>query len=120
MSNDPARRFASALLALALLLEWSGTAAAKEYNRREDISPEVQSKLQRTLAKSRGRSVESGEDGGRGAGVRGDIVNTGCGKLSVGNVETTGRPGERLPRENIVIAREIINAPINCGTRGRR
>ncbi|MCB2054688.1 MAG: hypothetical protein KDE35_10650 [Geminicoccaceae bacterium] len=115
MSNDPARRFASALLALALLLEWSGTAAAKEYNRREDISPEVQSKLQRTLAKSRGRSVESGEDGGRGAGVRGDIVNTGCGKLEVGSIDEV-KPGQRIDRD-IIITGDIINAPRNCPRR---
>ncbi len=95
-------------------------ATAKEYNQRPFLAPSESSKVQRVI--SMGRAAQGHQFGlGNEApnNPNASIVNTDCGKLAVGNVETTGR-GQRAPRENIVIAREIINAPINCGTRARR
>jgi len=112
-----------ALAGLVTLGAATGQTTAKEYNQRPFLAPSESSKVQRVI--SSGRAMQ-GHQFGLGEGEEGtsnpnaSIVNTDCGKLSVGNVETTGRAGQRPPRENIVIAREIINAPINCGTRGRR
>jgi hypothetical protein len=99
----------------------SGHASAKEYNQRPFLAPSESSKVQRVI--SSGRAMQGHQFGlaeGGSSNPNASIVNTDCGKLAVGNVETTGRAGQRPPRENIVIAREIINAPINCGTRARR
>jgi hypothetical protein len=112
-----------AVLALGLLGGGAeqALAAGKEYNQRPFLAPGESAKVQRVI--SRGRSMQgnqAGVDGEAAINPNQSIVNTGCGKLSVGNVQTSDRPGARAPRENIVVAREIINAPINCGTRGRR
>jgi hypothetical protein len=101
-------------LGVALLSE---APRAEDYNQRPFLAPQQMSKIQRVI--SHGRTAQTRQESGLGNPNQ-SVVNTGCGELSVGNVETTGRPGERAPKENIVIAREIINAPINCGTRGRR
>ncbi len=107
-------------LALTLLATAQGV-RADEYNQRPFLAPGEMSKVQRVISHGRAeRFRQEGAADSVGGGPNASIVNTGCGQLSVGNVETTGRPGERLPKENIVVAREIINAPINCGTRGRR
>ena len=99
----------------------SSPAAAKEYNQRPFLAPGESAKVQRVISSGRAAQGHQFGLGGEGSSSpNASIVNTDCGKLSVGNVETTGRAGQRPPRENIVIAREIINAPINCGTRGRR
>ncbi len=95
-------------------------AHADEYNQRPFLAPGEMSKVQRVISHGRAERFRQEGTGDAIGGPNASIVNTGCGKLSVGNVETTGRPGERAPKENIVVAREIINAPINCGTRGRR
>lgn len=116
--------FAFATLVLAGLLALGGAAipaAAKEYNQRPFLAPGESAKVQRVISSGRaaqGHQFGLGEEAPKNPNA--SIVNTDCGKLAVGNVETTGRAGQRPPRENIVIAREIINAPINCGTRGRR
>ena len=109
----------AAALALTLTLT-AQVARAEEYNQRPFLGPGEMSKVQRVISHGRAERFRQEGTGDAIGGPNASIVNTGCGKLSVGNVETTGRPGERLPKENIVIAREIINAPINCGTRGRR
>jgi|GEM_PF-2090428 len=111
----------SALAGLVVLAAAVQPVAAKEYNQRPFLAPGESAKVQRVI--SQGRAAQGHQFGLGGEGSsnpNASIVNTDCGKLSVGNVETTGRAGQRAPRENIVIAREIINAPINCGTRGRR
>jgi hypothetical protein len=111
------------LLALGLSSAGAGSAlaAGKEYNQRPFLAPGESAKVQRVI--SGGRAMQGNQAGvdveGGANNPNRSIVNTGCGKLSVGNVETSGRRGAR-PQENIVVAREIINAPINCGTRGRR
>ena len=111
------------LLALGLLSASadSAHAAGKEYNQRPFLAPGESAKVQRVISSGRAmQGNQAGVDSGSGANnPNRSIVNTGCGKLSVGNVETSGRRGAR-PQDNIVVAREIINAPINCGTRGRR
>ncbi len=115
------RRMLTAAALMAAVLAANGPTRAEEYNQRPFLGPGEMSKVQRVISHGRAeRFRQEGVADSVGTGPNASIVNTGCGKLSVGNVETTGRPGERLPRENIVIAREIINAPINCGTRGRR
>jgi hypothetical protein len=106
----------SAVLALAVAAT-SEAPRAEDYNQRPFLAPGQMSKIQRVI--SHGRTEQSRQESGLNNPNQ-SVVNTGCGELAVGNVRTTGRAGERAPRENIVIAREIINAPINCGTRGRR
>lgn len=111
-------------LALTGLLAVGATATpatAKEYNQRPFLAPGESAKVQRVISSGRaaqGHQFGLGNEAPRNPNA--SIVNTDCGRLAVGNVETTGRAGQRPPRENIVIAREIINAPVNCGTRGRR
>lgn len=112
-----------ALVALGLLSAAadSAHAASKEYNQRPFLAPGESAKVQRVISGGRAmQGNQAGVDaGGGGNNPNRSIVNTGCGELSVGNVQTSGRRGERV-QDNIVVAREIINAPINCGTRGRR
>ena len=84
----------------------SAVAEAKEYNRRQNIAPEVQSTLQRTLAKNR-KGVP-----GNAVVITDDIVNTGCGSLEIGNIAET-RPGQKIDRD-IIITGNVINAPRNC------
>ncbi len=112
----------SLALGLALgLLAHVETPRAEDYNQRPFLAPGQMSKVQRVVAGGRAmQGNQAGVDGDSLISPNQSIVNTGCGELSVGNVRTTGRAGERAPRENLVVAREIINAPINCGTRGRR
>jgi hypothetical protein len=109
-------------LGLALALVASGEPPrAEDYNQRPFLAPGQMSKVQRVVAGGRAmQGNQAGVDGDSLISPNQSIVNTGCGELSVGNVRTTGRAGERAPRDNVVVAREIINAPINCGTRGRR
>ena len=102
-------------LGLAILSE---APRAEDYNQRPFLAPGQMSKIQRVI--SHGRTEQTRQESSLSNNPNQSVVNTGCGELSVGNVRTTGRAGERAPRDNIVIAREIINAPINCGTRGRR
>lgn len=111
------------LVALSLLgaSADSAHAAGKEYNQRPFLAPGESAKVQRVISSGRAmQGSQAGVDAESGANnPNRSIVNTGCGELSVGNVQTSGRRGERV-QDNIVVAREIINAPINCGTRGRR
>lgn len=99
----------------------SAHAGNKEYNQRPFLAPGESAKVQRVISSGRAmQGNQAGVDAGGGSNnPNQSIVNTGCGELSVGNVRTSGRRGERV-QDNIVVAREIINAPINCGTRGRR
>lgn len=91
-----------------------GAALAKDPNQRPFLAPEYQVKVQRTIA--RGRRMQTGGGGEEGGAVRPgqDVVQSSCGALQVGNVSGSARPGQRGPRENIVAARDIINAPIGC------
>lgn len=99
----------------------SAHAGGTEYNQRPFLAPGESAKVQRVISGGRAmQGNQAGVDAESGAtNPNKSIVNTGCGELSVGNVQTSGRRGERV-QDNIVVAREIINAPINCGTRGRR
>jgi hypothetical protein len=112
-----------ALLALAFLAAGAphpaglggGAALAKEPNQRPFLAPEHQVKVQRTIA--RGRRMQTGGGGEEDGGVvrpGQDVVQTGCGALQLGNVSGSPRPGQRAPRENIVVARDVINAPLGC------
>ena len=101
----------------------SQATSAKEYNQRPFLEPGQNSKVQRVITHGRTEKARQEQELKQqgvtttGSGMNKSIVNTGCGDLSFGNVRTTGRPGERLPRENIVVAKEVINAPINCNTK---
>ena len=97
-----------ALLPALLLL--AGGVHAKEYNKREGMDPAATAKLQRTLT-----TIRTQDDLGPDDGTRGDIVNTGCGKLGIGNVSTV-RPGQRIDRD-IIITGDVINAPQGCKRR---
>ena len=94
-------------LAIIGIIATTAAAGAKEYNKREGLDPTALAKLQRTLA---GTRLEGGL--GPNDGTSGDIVNTGCGKLGIGNVAQV-RPGQRIDRD-IVIRGDIINAPQGC------
>lgn len=95
------------------------TASAAEYNQRPFLGSGQNAKVQRAI--SGGRSIVGQQKGAGGNVINPNktVVNTDCGKLSVGGVKTTGKPGERLPRENITVVKEVINAPTNCGAKSR-
>lgn len=104
----------AATLAPALLPP--APATAREYNIRPFLAPEHQVKIQTVIA--RGRRMQAGGDdsGSINLNPSKDVVSTGCGALRVGNIDTgAARPGQRLPRENIIVARDIINTTLGCG-----
>jgi hypothetical protein len=118
------RRLILPLLALAFLavgaalpgggLGPGGAALAKEPNQRPFLAPEYQVKVQRTIARGRRMQTGGGEEEGGAVRPGQDVVQTGCGALQLGNVSGSPRPGQRAPRENIVVARDVINAPLGC------
>ncbi len=97
----------AAILSLVGFLGVSSPALAKEYNKRPFADPATSAKLNKALAASRNAKSKYG-----GTVLRGDVVNTGCGELSVGNVKEA-RPGARINNE-VIIKGDIINAPRNC------
>lgn len=97
--------------------------AAKEYNKRPFLAPDYNSRVQRAVThgrteKFRQKDAVEGEVGNV-LNPNKIITHTGCGKLKVGGVQTTGKRGERVPRENITVVGEVINAPVNCNVRTR-
>ncbi len=82
---------------------------AKEYNKRQHLAPEQGAKVVRTIAGARTQEFNR-----PGSGRPGDVVNTGCGKLEIGNV----RPDQqrRGPRRDnvIVITGDVINVARGC------
>lgn len=97
--------------------------SAKEYNKRPFLAPEHNSRVQRAVTHGRTEKFRQQEavEGQVGNVLNPNkvITNTGCGKLKVGGVQTTGKRGERVPRENITVVGEVINAPVNCNVRTR-
>ena len=71
-------------------------------------------KVQRTIARGRRMQTGGGEEDGGAIRPGQDVVQSSCGALQVGNISGSARPGQRVPRENIIAARDIINAPIGC------
>jgi hypothetical protein len=117
---DICRLAVAIVLGVSTVANDASAAGGKEYNQRSSLDPAQWAKVQRVIVSGRtagARQEQTISETGDEATADGDIVNTGCGKLSFGNVEATGRPGQRLPRENIVVVRDVINAPINCGAR---
>ncbi len=98
-------------------------AAAKEYNKRPFLAPDYNSRVQRAITHGRTekfRQQEAVEDEvGNVLNPNKIVTHTGCGKLKVGGVTTSGKRGERVPRENITVVGEVINAPVNCNVRTR-
>lgn len=83
--------------------------AAKEYNKREHLASEQGAKVVRMIAGARNQ-----EDGQQVGNRHGDVVNTGCGKLEIGNVrpDRYRREGER---DNvIVITGDVIKVARGC------
>ena len=97
--------------------------AAKEYNQRPFLAPEHNSRVQRAITHGRTEKFRqkdaAEEEVDKVLNPNKTITNTGCGKLKVGGVTTSGKRGERVPRENITVVRNVINAPINCNVRSR-
>ena len=98
-------------------------ASAAEYNQRPFLGAGQSATVQRAITRSRsqiGAQTSAAEEAGANVlNPNATVTNTDCGKLTVGGIKPTGRPGERLPRENITVVRNVINAPINCGARSR-
>lgn len=99
-------------LAIGLSIAIAMTAApvaAKEYNKRQHLAPEQGAKVVRTIAGARAQELNQ-----PGAVHSGDVVNTGCGKLEIGNVRPDQR--RRGPRRDnvIVITGDVINVARGC------
>jgi len=103
----------------AALAVGSQVAEAAEYNQRPFLGSGQNAKVQRAISGGRSTVGQQKGVGGNVINPNKTVVNTDCGKLSVGGVKTTGKPGERLPRENITVVKEVINAPTNCGAKSR-
>jgi hypothetical protein len=110
-------------LAAPAIVGPSTPAAAKEYNKRPFLAPDYNSRVQRAVTHGRTEKFRQQdaveEEVGNVLNPNKIITNTGCGKLKVGGVTTSGQRGERVPRENITVVGEVINAPVNCNVRTR-
>lgn len=95
------------LVAAAALTVWlAPLALAREYNKRPHIAPDTRAKIDRVLAKERMKRATAGA-----TVIRGDVVNTDCGKLEVGNVDSV-RPGQKID-QTVVVTGDVINVA-NC------
>ena len=115
MSPSPACLPALALvLTLALAAAAGGAAQAKEYNKRSFIPPGQRAKLNNAIAQTWMVKATTGQ--GQGlvpGGLNARVVNTSCGSLEVGALPD----GKKAPREQIIIAGDIINVNQNCRSR---
>lgn len=94
-------------LAIALLGLWLVPAAgAKEYNKRPHLDPATRAKVDRVLARERMKRATAGT-----TVVRGDVVNTDCGALEVGNIDSV-KPGQKV-EQTVVVTGDVINVA-NC------
>lgn len=89
-------------------------AQAREYNKRTHIPPGQRAKVNNAIAQSWQIRATAGRDQRLPAGA--DIVSTSCGSLEVGRLPA-GRPGRPAPREQIIVAGDIININQNCRSR---
>ncbi len=80
---------------------------AKEYNKRQHLAPEQGAKVVRTIAGA--RTQEGGQQG--------DVTNTGCGKLEIGNVKPDKYRRGRERDNVIVITGDVINVARGCRNR---
>jgi hypothetical protein len=131
MNSSKGRSLRLALTALALGLAAplaigsvaTTPASAKEYNKRPFLAPDYNSRVQRAVTHGRTEKFRQKdaveEEVGNVLNPNKIVTNTGCGKLKVGGVTTSGKRGERVPRENITVVGEVINAPVNCNVRTR-
>ena len=100
----PARKILIAGLSIAVALS-AAPVLAKEYNKRQYLAPEQSAKVARTIAGARN------QDGGQ----QGDVTNTGCGKLEIGNVKPDERGRRGRERDNVVvITGDVINVARGC------
>jgi hypothetical protein len=107
------------ILLAGLMIVWAAAglpnqSLPKEYNQRQFLGPSQQVKVQQVIARSRLHSGGGGSLAGGGLKPGRDLMQVGCGSLQLGNVAATGRPGERGPRQNIVVARDVINVASGC------
>lgn len=104
------RRTGLALLALAILVALP--VEAREYNKRTHIPPAQRAKVNSAIARTWMIRATTGQ--GEGLTTPGaDVINTRCGSLEVGSLPANGR----LPREQIIVAGDIININQNCRSR---
>jgi len=97
------------LVAAAALTVWLAPLAfAKEYNKRPHIAPDTRAKIDRVLARERAKRATAGA-----TVIRGDVVNTDCGKLEVGNIDSDAvKPGRKID-QTVVVTGDVINVA-NC------
>lgn len=104
-------RRVTALLAILLVLAGQD-GQAREYNKRTHIPPAQRAKVNNAIAQTWMIRATVGK--GEGLAIPGaDIVNTSCGSLEVGRLPA----GKKLPREQIIVAGDIINVNQNCRTK---
>lgn len=92
--------------AVAVGLWLAPAVPAKEYNKRPHIDPQTRAKIDRVLARERAKRATAGA-----TVVRGDVVNTGCGALEVGNIDSV-KPGQKV-EQTVVVTGDVINVA-NC------
>lgn len=108
------RHRTSPILAAVLLAALAATVEAKEYNKRSHIPPGQRAKVNNAIAQTWMVKATTGQGEGLvPGGLNAKVVNTSCGSLEVGAI-----PGGRgTPREQIIIAGDVININQNCRSR---
>ena len=96
-------KFQMTIAALALTAFALPDIAAAEYNQRPHLAPSVQAKVSRVIAKSWQRRNKSKSY---------DQIRSGkgCGDQIIGDF----RDNDRMPREVIIVTRDVININRNC------
>jgi len=100
--------FINALCACLALVVSQGI-YAKQYNQSTTISPEQRVKVDKAIAKSRVQSLDDTNSLGEDSDTllsEGES-NTGCGKLSIGHVDT-GEGEQKYGRRPVTVDRDII------------
>lgn len=95
-----------ASLAISLLSSSVAMAQSQEFNSRRHLDPEMQAKVNTSMA----RTFRDSAQGGSGSRLNRRIENVGCGGLSVGDYSDSKNP----PKEVIIVADSIINIAKNC------
>ena len=97
-----------AVVAASILSTAITPAQSEEFNSRRHLDPEMQSKVNNTMARTFRDRKQGGGSGGSILNRR--VENVGCGGLSVGDFSNSKNP----PKEVIIVADSIINISKNC------
>lgn len=91
---------------------------AKTYNEAPHISPQQRAKVDKTIAKARALALEEDLSGEEGAIFSEGVTETGCGEISIGNIEAP-KYGPKLPEvdRDIIITGDVINVATDCGNK---